>query len=286
MASLQESFCVMDFPSHMLQRAMSSNERATRLAQFQEGGLKVKSVCSGIDAPGEALRLLNIAQNQAAVLLGHSDSGDAKSWVAFSSWCDIGQLQTQFLSARAECFAEGCRPCLFRALEEHVPDEIRHELEMHVQLPLGTAQEQKSAFLFYKELGEKLRAKGHAAFPRDATAPCLTHLKRCPVRQSRVMPSGTAGVDPTLMTAGGLPCIAYSRVGLLRKGSDPTELAFQVWVSERKQWASDGSEDMFLFENVQTFPLEKIQQPLQDTHIIIPLSFTPKDSLPALCVRF
>ena len=61
MASVSESHFVMDFPSRMLQKTMSDNERAARLLQFQEGGLKVKSVCSGIDAPGEALRVLSIA---------------------------------------------------------------------------------------------------------------------------------------------------------------------------------------------------------------------------------
>ena len=164
----------------------------------------------------------------------------------------------------------------------HVPQDVQKEVGMSGEPPpANTAAEQRAAFKFYEELGQKLRSLGQRAFPLNASAPCQTHLQQCLVRPTR---RGVAGADPTCMTAGGLPCIAYSRVGLLRKGSDPTEEAFQVWVSERKQWTLDGAEDMFFFENVTNFPVDKIREVLDETHLIVALPFTPKE--PRVCIKF
>ena len=72
---------------------------------------------------------------------------------------------------------------------------------------------------------------------------------------------------------GGLPCIAWSKVGL-KKGS------FIVWLQERRQLAAEGVdlEDGFVFENVQEFPSEtKMRDELQDSHHIIILKFQPQD---------
>ena len=263
---------VLDYPTRLLQQATGDYERRTRLQLTCDSGLKLKSVCSGIDAPGEATRVLQLAQQQA--------TGQSR-WVVQSSWCDIGNMQQQFLCERALEFEEHLRPCLFQSIEDHVAPDVRQRLGFSKPRPPPKSKAEQQAAMEYNEaLGPQLNEARQEAFPEHHAAACLIHERRCCVQQDRVMPPGMLdkGANPLVGVAGGLPCIAYSKVGLMRKTGDPTEVAFQVWRSERKHLASEGREDFFLFENVQGYPIEeKIAQEMQDTHHIVTLPFSPKD---------
>ena len=235
---------VMNFPCGLLEKATENYERRLRLARFQAHGLKVKSVCTGIDAPGEALRLLQLA-------LQDKDAGVAlqpeNQWVKKSSWCDKGSDQQKFLLQRAEAYDDPLKPCLFTEIEEVVPTDLRHSLGMFLPPPSKTVVEREMAVEYYERLGVALRDRADEAYPRLAKSWCRVHQQECTVRQSRTM--SDARSDATLNTSGGLPCIAFSRVGLQRRSSDPTEMAFQTWLGERRAWAADNFEDFFMFEN-------------------------------------
>ena len=146
--------------------------------------------------------------------------------------------------------------------------------------PPKSKAEQQAAMEYNEALGPQLNEARQEAFPEHHAAACLIHERRCCVQQDRVMPPGMLdkGANPLVGVAGGLPCIAYSKVGLMCKTGDPRQVAFQVWRSERKHLASEGREVFFLFENVQGYPIEeKIAQEMQDTHHIVTLPFSPKD---------
>ena len=277
MAGSQEANFVLAFPTRLLEQATGAVERRRRLQLFCDEGLKCKSVCSGIDAPGEALRLLQIAQRVAS---------SQQPWAVHSSWCDKGAVQQKFLYQRALEIEKDSRPCLFTSVEAVVPPEVRKKLRCDAPLPVGSKAEQAAAKAFYAELGFRLEELGQQAFPSGHTAPCLVHQQACPVRQSQSMPPGMKQEKPLRMCAGGLPCIAYSKVGLQRQSSDPSEIAFQVWVSERKHLALKQEEDMFLFENVVCYPVEKISSRLAETHYIIALPFDPQDRARLRCAGF
>lgn len=262
---------VRDFPVHLLNKATRDPENRVRLQFFKDAGLKVVSLCSGIDAVGEALRLLQLAMQESA---GHADEDtDVDWWVVKGSWCDSGSAQQAFLLARAGQMQSHLRPCLFQSVEDMVPHGVREELGMLTPPACGNREQKAAAVNWYQKVGQALTEKGPLAFPKEHQAFCLVHEQQCHVRQSRCMPAGMVQTNPVLMHCAGLPCIAYSKVGLRRQGADPSEMAVQVYLSERQQ----SPEDFFLFENVTLFPYEKIEAKLRDTHHLVPLSFGPKD---------
>ncbi|CAE7729413.1 unnamed protein product [Symbiodinium sp. CCMP2592] len=268
---------VRDFPRHLLSKATRDADNLARLQFFKDAGLKVQSVCSGIDAVGEALRLLQLAMQESA----EEGSHDGDWWVVKSSWCDSGAAQQAFLLARAEQMDGHLRPCLFESVEAMVPGNVQEELGMLTPPACATRDEKTAAATWYHQLGLSLTEKGSLAFPAGHQAFCLVHQQQCHVRQSRCMPAGVLKTNPVLMNCAGLPCIAYSKVGLRRQAADPSEMAVQVYLSERQQCL----EDFFLFENVTLFPYEKIEEKLRDTHHLVPLTFGPKDC-PAVLLHF
>ncbi|CAE7807030.1 unnamed protein product [Symbiodinium sp. CCMP2592] len=276
---------VRDFAVSLLSKATRNAENRDRLQYFKDAGLKVQSVCSGIDAVGEALRLLQLAMQENA---GHAeaaeetDGDDGDLWVVKSSWCDSGAAQQAFLLARADQIDGHLRPCLFQSVEDMVADSVREELGMLTTPACANREQKTAAAAWYQQLGISLTEKGPLAFPAEHQAFCLVHKQQCQVRQSRCMPAGMLKTNPVLMNCAGLPCVAYSKVGLRRQAADPSEMAVQVYLSERQQCL----EDFFLFENVSLFPYEKIEQKLRHTHHLVPLTFGPKDCPAAVLLHF
>ena len=269
---------VRDFPVHLLSKATRSPDNRHRLQLFKAAGLKVQSLCTGIDAVGEALRLLQLAMQESAAEREETDGDGGDWWVVKSSWCDSGAAQQAFLLARADQMDAHLRPCLFQSVEATVPYSVQEELGMLTPPACASRDEKTAAAAWYHQLGLSLTEKGPVAFPAEHQAFCLVHKQQCNVRQSRCMPAGVLKRNPVLMNCAGLPCIAHSKVGLRRQAADPSEMAVQVYLSERQQCL----EDFFLFENVTLFPYEKIEEKLRDTHYLVPLTFGPKDCLAVL----
>ena len=258
------------YPAYLLGKAASDSDRSARLEDFRQATVKVKSVCTGIDAAGEAFRLLQLCQQpveQGIELLPEH------AWVVSSSWCDIGRPQQGFLKQRASERAEGMRPCLFTSIQEQLPRALQKELGLLVDRSKHSKEQMKS---FHKELALELKQRQDEAFDTDCTAPCLVHQKACRVQQTRSCGSQTPPKE-VLMSAGGLPCVAFSRVGLQEKDAHVSEAAFQAWIAERRYLAATGREDFFFFENVQNYPISKVTDPLAQTHKLVVLPFSPQD---------
>ena len=294
----QTSRDVLGYPRQMAAAVMNDAEMRLRLLRNCGGGVKFASVCTGIDAAGEALRLIQSALQE---------SGDlSSSWVVPSSFCDVGKPQQQFLEQLLQKrFPHNFCPCLFAALEERVPQHVQEKCRMTKAIMtqvLSQSPGKQVAKSFYEDMARNLREHSAEAFPQNATSYCRTHDDMCRVRQTRAMPTcgseqpgeslslGSAtehgqvppdklADDALTVGLGGLPCVAWSKVGLKKGASDPTERTFVVWVQERRQLCMEGAEDMFIFENVQDFPAEaKIQAELDSTHHIVILKFDPQDS--------
>ncbi|CAE7244197.1 unnamed protein product [Symbiodinium sp. CCMP2456] len=275
---------VLGYPDHLMKTCMEDYERRAHLEAMRLSGLKFMSVCSGIDAAGEALRLIQAAWKKA-------DPGSPESWVTKTSFCDSGKEQQNFLVMLAELqeLQTGCSPCVFTSIESRVPGDFCSEI-LQSPVPKSKAKARQSGGLTaadFEKLAKELEERPAEAFPRDARAHCLVHDQQCLVRPVRgggapstLVETGASEDRPEsfVMSAGGLPCVAWSKVGLRQAGGHISERAFQVWLAERRQWALDGCEDMFLFENVVEFPArEKIQDPLLETHHVIVLRLDPQD---------
>ena len=176
---MQAEDVLRTYPAYLLGKAASDSDRSARLADFRQATLKVKSVCTGIDAAGEALKLLQLCQQpveQGTELLPEH------AWVASTSCCDVGRPQQGFLKQRARERAEGMRPCLFTSIQEQLPRALQEELGLLVDRSKHSKEQMKP---FHKELAFKLKQRRHEAFHIDCTAPCLVHRKACRVQQTR-----------------------------------------------------------------------------------------------------
>ena len=263
----------------------------SRLEQVKNRGVKCSSLCSGIDAAGEACRLIQLAVAEA------EQTQASAAWILPMSFCDHGKHQKAFLQARANALPHS--PCVFGALQDRVPAEVKAECGIGSfksesktkgggKRKGGGKADRAEVMAFFEKAASWMKVHGDQAFPATASSWCYQHEDNCRVRQSRDMPSrptshdlqeGPDSHDALLMSIGGLACVAWSKVGLRLGSADVlSEEAYQVWLAERRQWALERVEDMFLFENVPQFPVnEKLREPLKDTHDVIALNISPQD---------
>ena len=76
----------------------------------------------------------------------------------------------------------------------------------------------------------------------------------------------------------GTPCVGWTQVGAKLCFADPSERYHAVWLTERMQMATKGLEDMFVQENVTSYPFKaKLRDPLQATHQVIRLVVASED---------
>ena len=271
---------ISNFPQRMVEIALADTERRLRLERVQAHGVKFASVCSGIDAAGEACRLLQAALAEV--------KKSAETWIVPSSFCDIGRAQQEFLKERLRSHPHS--PCLFCAIEDRIPAHIQARwgpVPSFLEQGKGSKQEKEdkaAAVKFFKHVAAVLKSSAAETFSADAEAYCSQHHRCCKVRQTRDMPSSvpfpndeTKKENALLLSLGGLPCVAWSKVGLKRGSADPTELSFRVWVAERQEFAECEAEDIFIFENVVDFPQSKIKEELDVSHHIIVVKVDPQD---------
>ena len=153
---------------------------------------------------------------------------------------------------------------MFTSIESRVPGGFCSEV-LESPTPKSKSKAKQSGGLTavdFEVLAKELAARPAEAFPRDARAHCIVHDQHCfgsasaggrstlSFGRDSTGASDQDGQESVVMSAAGLPCVAWSRVGLRQAGGHISERAFQVWLAERRQWALDGCEDMFLFENV------------------------------------
>ena len=178
--SEQGSRDVINYASEMTSAMMTDSEMRLRVLQNCSAGVKVASVCAGIDAAGEAFRLIECALAQSGAVRA--------GWFVPTSFCDVGKAQQQYLDKHAQGLP--CNPCLFGALEDRWPLEV--QMKCGLKDTYGSkgsaAAVKKAALSFHKEMAEKLQVHSAEAFPSSATSYCICHDQERQVRPNRSMP--------------------------------------------------------------------------------------------------
>jgi hypothetical protein len=189
--------------------------------------------------------------------------------------CDKGRVQQQVLLGLSRACCNDM--CVMRDIEDRLPAHTKEALDGLMPSRGATSDERVQSFL---RLREYLRLHGREAFPSNATAPCLSHKRRCSVLAEPPQPKRRlVGEQPPLtgrssliIHTGSNSCVAWTPVGGRSRSSHDSERTHQIILAERRQRALQGHEDIYIPECVPGYDEMHHFNTLLDTHDILVLN--------------
>ena len=259
--SLQE---LMDWPSWVTSTVMQDPDRAHRVKQLLQGGVRVVSDYSGLDAPRECLTQLSKALQ---------DDHGVTARFYFQRSCDHAALPQRVLTYLATEVDAG-NSCVFADLEDRLTEDAREQLNTYMPKEDDTKEVKELAFQMIRQWVAHNRMH---LFHEHATAYCLVHHKECPVLTSSYDLSADRYPRPLRMSVAGTTCVGWSSAGKQERFAHDSERTHAVWLGERQAKAEMDAEDIFFQECVAGYPSEtKIRDPLFSCHQVLTVKTGPE----------
>ena len=155
---------------------------------------------------------------------------------------------------------------------------LRHGSLEHCDVADGRAAEQPSQVPWWKIALDNMKKGSECADMDEVTREhaFLKSVIACGFDQPACHGDGD-GLDsamddprPWMCTWGSTACTAYTPIGTRRAAADCTERPHNIFVSERRHRALNGSEDFYFHENSEYYPINQKQEiPLSETHDLV-----------------
>ena len=276
----------MSFWEENLLKPLVGTDLFLSACEVVKPGIMYYSDFSGYDAPRESLRVL------CQYLQVHSDVLEQDVSVQCVRSCDCGRIQQDLLKQLSTLLDHG-ESCVFGNLDHRLPDWVAEWITT-VAPTLNT--EAAAAGKMNSDIHDFLLQHRGAVLDADSRSFCAVHKKACPVypgcafsrldNTSSLASSEDAPTawwekpsrfqqKPLTVSAAGLCCTDYSKLGKQKREAGPSERWHHIWHIDRVRAAELHAEDFFFTECAHAYPADKQAAGLEDLYHVVHIKTSP-----------
>ena len=265
---------MLRWPERFLDSIGSLEARA--LAHRLRSGVSIRSAYTGIGAAELALQMIQ----EAIINEGLAEDEESFRGMRVASQVEKDATCQKVLLTHVGTASEPLH--LFTDILESIPEVLRSGLQQLEETIATRCWEERQAGTktdgpewmqnlsehYHQQVSDLFKVWNHK-FREDAcTSHCLIHSGLCPCWSASDHEDGRVTV-----AVAGSTCVDFSRYGQNKKFCGASALPFWTWLRQR----SDLLEDMWVHENVPSFPSSMISRHLQHAYHIFTISRCPSE---------